>query len=330
MAKRGWLLAVLGVVVALLVFRRSRPQASESLQQWTAVAAVAAPPRATAWDPVADHPDLSRALEGSDPDGLRESMRDAGIEGLWVPVDVDVPFAVEPKLLARFSSGEPVRGFRGERLTPDGLLYVVDDTRWPVAVTDRVLARVARRILEGSEAPPLDAFPDSLTEPQAVEVLVLLRGAFGPRLWRSARSQSIADGVVTAALAARERWEERMETMGGPLDERLDQLDVEVAFLFDDGTFDSSSRSLIDALVRPRHGVAYEQPSRWRYLLPRATHAAATPTDAYRRLFAENGLPEDSFDRSDLRLYRVRMQTVAVDQGSAGSRPTGAPSPAVD
>ena len=211
-------------------------------------------------------------------------------------------------------------------LTSDGLLYVIDETKWPVALSDRVLARVARGILEGSAPPPLDAFPEELTKPQAVEVLVVLTGGRGPRLWRSARAQSIPDALITASLAARERWEERMEMMGGPLGERLDQLDVEVAFLFDDGTFASGSVSLIDALVKPQHGVAYEQPARWRYLLPRATRAAGTPTDAYRRLFRENDLPEDSFERRDLRLYRLLMRTVSIDQGSAGSRRAGGPS----
>ena len=152
-----------------------------------------------------------------------------------------------------------------------------------------------------------------------LEVLVVLVSGRGPRLWRSAKAPSIADGLVTASVAARKRWEERMETMGGPLAERLDQLDVHVALLFDDGTFDRGATSLIDALVKPRHGVAYEQPSRWRYLLPLATQNAATPSDAYRRLFRDNGLPEESFERRDLRLYRMRMQTVSVDQGSAGS-----------
>ena len=66
--------------------------------------------------------------------------------------------------------------------------------------------------------------------------------------------------------------------------------------------------------------VAYEQPARWRFLLPRRTREADSPTDAYRRLFHENGLPEDSFERKDLRLYRLRMQTVSIDQGLAGSK----------
>lgn len=326
MAKRAWLLAIVGALGALGVWHQSRPKPPAALLQWTNVAARADAPRGTGWAAVEDHPAVAEALRGRDPERLRGAMRDAHLDGIWFPVEVDAPSVLEARLEARFSAGQAVRGFRGELLTTEGLLYVADDTRWPVALSDQVLARVARGILEGSAPPPPDAFPEAFLEPQSVEILVLLRGAFGPRLWRSARSQSIADGVVTAALAARERWEERMESMGGPLGERLDQLDVEVAFLFDDGTFDSSVISLIDALVKPRHGVAYEQPARWRYQLPRATHAAPTPTEAFRRLFAENGLPEDSFDREDIRLYRIRMQTVSIDQGSAGSRRAGAPS----
>jgi hypothetical protein len=309
MAKRSWLLAILGVTGALLLWRQSRPEASPALLQWTQVVAVVAPPAGLDWDRVDAHPEVKDAADGSDPVRLREALKAAGLQGLWVGVSVQ-----------RFAAGSVVRGFRGAALTAQGLLYVVDETKWPVVISDRVLARVARRVLEGSAPPPIDAFPEALTEDQAVEVLILLSSGTGPRLWRSARAQSIAEGLITASLAARERWEERAETMGGPLDERLDQLDVEVAFLFDDGTFDPGATSLIDALVRPQHGVAYEQPSRWRYLLPRATHRADSPTDAYEQLFRDNGLPEDSFGRKDLRLYRIRMQTVSIDQGSTGSR----------
>jgi hypothetical protein len=318
MAKRGWLLVILGVVGAALVWRQSRPEASASLQQWADVVALVSPPQGVDWDPIDAHPSVRDAVDGVDPERLREALQAAGLQGLWVGVSVDRPAGAELPLAERFASGGVIRGFRGAALTTDGLLYVLDDTGWPVAISDRVLARVARRILEGSTPPPIDAFPVELIEDQGVEVLVVLRGGRGPRLWRSARSQSIADGLITASLAARERWEERTETMGGPLGERLDQLDVEVALLFDDGTIDPAAVSLIDALVKPQHGVAYEQPTRWRYLLPRATRAAKSPSDAYRRLFRDNGLSEDSFTRGDLRLYRVRMQTLSIDQGSTG------------
>ncbi|MDH4281165.1 MAG: hypothetical protein OEV36_00800 [Myxococcales bacterium] len=326
MAKRAWLLVILGVLGAFAVWRQSRPEVSAALWQWKHVVAVISPPPGLGWDPLDAHPAVAEAIRGVDPDRLREALRDAGLQGVWVGVSPEVPAGVDLPLVERFSSGDVVRGFRGEALTPEGLLYLIDETQCPVALSDRVLARVARGILQGAAPPPLDAFPEELTRPQAVEVLVLLTGGQGPRLWRSARAQSIAEGLITASLAARQRWQERMDTMGGPLGERLDQLDVEVAFLFDDGTFDPRAVSLIDALVKPQHGVGYEQPARWRYLLPRATRAAGSPTEAYRHLFRENDLPEDSFERRDLRLYRLRMQVVSGDQGSAGSKRAGVPS----
>jgi hypothetical protein len=323
MAKRAWLLVIVGVLGAWLLWRQSRPVVPASLLEWTEVVALVSPPPGLDWEELDAHPAVKEAVQGVDPDRLREALEAAGLEGLWVAVTSDRLAGADLPLADRFASGGVVRGFRGEALTTDGLLYVIDHTLWPVVLSDRVLARVARGILEGNAAPPLDAFPEALTQPQAVEVLVLLTGGRGPRLWRSARAQSIAEGLITASLAARERWEERTETMGGPLSDRLDQLDVEVAFLFDDGTFGPGATSLIDALVKSQHGVAYEQPSRWRYLLPRRTQVADTPMDAYRRLFRDNDLPEDSFDRKDLRLYRLRMQTVSIDQGSAGSRRPG-------
>jgi hypothetical protein len=330
MAKRAWLLVIVGALGAWVVWKQSRPVAPASLEQWTNVAALVSPPSGLDWDELDAHPAVKEAVAGVDPDRLREALKAAGLEGLWVAVSPERLAGAELPLADRFASGGVVRGFRGEALTTDGLLYVVDDTQWPVALSDRVLARVARGILQGSAPPPLDAFPEALTQPQGVEVLVLLSDGRGPRLWRSARAQSIAEGLITASLAARERWEERTETMGGPLGDRLDQFDVEVAFLFDDGTFGPEAASLIDALVKSQHGVAYEQPARWRYLLPQRTRAADTPTDAYRRLFRDNDLPEDSFERKDLRLYRLRMQTVSIDQGLAGSRRVRVPSDSDD
>jgi hypothetical protein len=330
MAKRGWFWVILGALVAVLVWRESRPEPSAALLQSANVVALISPPQGTGWDRIEMHPRVSEAILGTDPDRLRETMRDAGLEGIWVAVEPESPSGPELPLAARFAAGGVVRGFRGKRFTSQGLLYVLDETSWPVVLSDRALARVARGVLEGSKPPPLDAFPEALTRPQAVEVLVLLTGGRGPRLWRSARAQSIAEALTTASLAARERWEERTETMGGPLGERLDQLDVEVALLIDDGTFDPTALSLIDTLVKPQHGVAYEQPARWRYLLPRATKDAGTPTEAFRRLFRDNGLPDESFERADLRLYRFRMQTISIDQGSTGSRRTPAPSGSKD
>jgi hypothetical protein len=296
-----------------------QPAPPEALASWTDVAAVASPPRGVPWRPLDAYPAVAKALRGTDPEALRDALGNAGLDGLWVAMMPRAPSEPSLPLRERFASAEVVRGFRGEYLTSEGLLYVLDDTTWPDTLTGEILGRVARVILEGSEPPPRDAFPEALRRRQPVEVLVLLRGKEGPRLWRSARAESIADGLNTAALAARKRWDERSETMGGPLVARLDALDVEVALLFDDGTLAPDAVSLIDALVKPVHGVAYEQPTRWRYLLPAATHSEPTPTDAFRVLFLANGLAAESFDRADLRLYRIRLKTLSVDHGSAAS-----------
>lgn len=290
--------------------------------------AVAPIPGGLEWTPIDAVPGVAAALDGTDPATLQVALDESDLEAIWVPVSLDRPWGRREPLAQRFSAGGIVPGFRGVYLTPNGLLYAIDRTTWPRAITSAALARAARQILEGGDPPPIDAYPDALRRSQAVEVLVLLRSDEGPRLWRSARAQSIAEGLNTAALAARTRWDERRETMGGPLGERLDDMDVEVALLFDDGTIDPAANSLIDALYKPAHGVGYQQPTRWRYLLPAATHDGRSPTDAYRELFVDNGLPAESFNREDLRLYRSRMHTVSRDpgQGSAGSRRAGEPS----
>ena len=328
MARWVWLSVVLGAVVvvgALFVWKPAERTTPALLLQQTGVVALAPPPPGVDWPLAEDHPAVREAASGTDPDRLRSALLDAGLSGLWVEVTPYAAWDPELPLEQRFAAGGVIRGFRGRVLTAKGLLYVVDETQWPVVLADEVLARAARKILEGSTPPAVDDFPQALRQPQAVEVVVLLDSEQGPRLWRSAKADSIAEGLITAAAAARERWEERSDTMGGPLEERLDELDVEVALLLDDGTFDPSAISLIDTLVKPVHGVGYEQPSRWRYLLPRATVGAGSPTKAFEFLFTENGLPADSFKRADLRLYRLLMRTLSVDQGLADSRRTLVP-----
>ena len=324
MAKRTWVWPVLVLAVAMAIaFLTDRQAPPTTLSQRTGVVALISAPAGVDWEDAADYPSVRDALSGTDPAALLEALRDNEFRGMWVGLAPNAPWGPELPLQERFSAGGVVRGFRGEYLTPDGLLYLIDDTQWPEPLANQVLGRVARQVLEGGEPPPIDAYPRELQRLQSVEVLVLLRGPDGPRLWRSARAESIPEGLNTAALAARTRWEERSETMGGPLGDRLDQLDVEVALLFDDGTLDVQTPTLIDALVKPLHGVAYEQPTRWRYTLPAATHRGRTPSEAYRELFVDNGMEEESFNRNDLRLYRMHMRTLSVDHGSAGSSRAG-------
>ena len=105
MAKRAWLLVIVGVLGALLVWRRSRPDVSPALLQWTNVVALASPPSGLDWDRLDAHPAVQEAVRGVDPDRLREALGDAGLEGLWVAVSPEAPSGAELPLVDRFASG---------------------------------------------------------------------------------------------------------------------------------------------------------------------------------------------------------------------------------
>jgi hypothetical protein len=169
-------------------------------------------------------------------------------------------------------------------------------------------------MLGGAKAPKLQSFPEALRRVQPVEVMVLLRERGKARLWRSARGSSLARALLTATEVARDRWHEREQAMGGPLAPLLPKLDVEVALLIDDGTVASRDAAFVDRVFFPVHGVGYERKGSWRYMLPEATADAGRgrASHAYRKLFVDDGLPEDSLARRELRLYRLRVQTLAL------------------
>lgn len=316
----GWIGCFVLVAALIALIASLRPDAAEPespFRRWSRVAAVAKAPKGLDWTEAVRVQGLSAALEGSDPDALGRVLRGAELQGLWVPLVPDESLSPDSSLRAQLCAGRSPSGLRGVLLSSQGLLYVLDATRWPASLSQRVLGRVARGILQGNPPPSVDRFPEALSRAQPVEVMVLLRDRRGIRLWRSARGGSIAEALVTAAAAARERWTERTAAMGGPLEDQLDALDVEVSLLVDDGTFAEPGETLIDALILPSHGVAYDQTSRWRYELPSATQRAGRPSDAFVALFEQNDLPADSFARKDLRLYRLRVESLSVDQGSA-------------
>lgn len=329
----GWFVLAVALIAAFASLRPQGPEPESPFRRWKRVAAVAKAPKGLDWPDAASVQGLTGALDGSDPDALGRALREAGLQGLWVPLVPDESLSPDSSLRAQLCAGRSPPGLRGALLSSQGLLYVLDPTQWPVSLSQQVLGRVARGILEGNPPPSVDRFPAALSRTQPVEVMVLLRDRQSIRLWRSARGGSIAEALVTAAAAARERWTERTAAMGGPLEDRLEGLDVEVSLLIDDGTFLEPSETLIDELVLPTHGVAYDQTSRWRYELPSATQRAGRPSDAFASLFAHNDLPADSFTRADLRLYRLRVEPLAVDQGSAAgsgsSRPGAASGSAV-
>jgi hypothetical protein len=184
------------------------------------------------------------------------------------------------------------------------------------------LARAARQILGGAPKPPIGYFPASLREVRSVEVMVLLRDRGNARLWRSARAGSIASALVMAAEAARERWSERADALGGALQKTLPRLDVEVSILIEDGTYLDRRPVFLASALHEDHGVGFEQGGKWRYLLPGRVRALGEGArdKAFPALFEENSLPPGAFDRADVRLYRLRVHPLATSPASKAAR----------
>jgi hypothetical protein len=258
-------------------------------------------------------PDLVRALSGHDENALVQAIEKAHVAALLVDAaDATGDASALQQRLAHFAH---VRGLRGLYVSRAAVLYAPDLTRELSALDRAALATVARGLVAGARPPRVSSFPEPLRRLRPVEVMVLLRHDDNPRLWRSSRGSSIASALITAATVARERWQERAQAMGGPLDRALHDLYVDVCLLDDDGTLGERDPAFVDRVFVPGvHGVAYERKGAWRYLLPEATRdeGGGRASRAYRKLFADDGLPEDSFQRHELRLYRLVVQTLAT------------------
>jgi hypothetical protein len=260
--------------------------------------------------PVQSIPELTAPLRADDAGALTTAMVKNDVQGLLV--DVQSPPAGSA-LAARLGRFARVSGLQGAYFNRRAALYVLDPLRiWSPALRAG-LAEVARRLVGGVPPPRISSFPDAVRRLDPVEVMVLLRSGGEPRLWRSARGSSFARALLTAAAVARQRWVERSQALGGPIDQLLPGLELELAVLQDDGEIGTRNQGFVDRVILPEHGVGYERKGGWHYLLPDATHEhGRTPSRAYQHLFADAGLPTDSLDNPELRLYRLAVQTIGV------------------
>jgi hypothetical protein len=271
--------------------------------------------------PAGHHPAIEAALRQSDEDVLVQALVEGRVAGLLV--DPRGGPRGGGSVGARLARLEHVKGLAGIYLTPGAALYLRREPLEVSAEHGAVLARAARQILSGAHLPNVRAFPEPLRRSRSVEVLVMLRQHEYPKLWRSARGGSIARALLTACSVARDRWHEREAALGGPLDERLPSLSVEIYFLEEDGTLGDRSPALLERAFTPLHGVALQDGTAWHYLLPVATEerGQGSAVRAYRELFADAGLAQDSLERTDLRFYRLVARL-------AGTSPPSPPSPA--
>jgi hypothetical protein len=267
---------------------------------------------------------LARALAAGDANALVQALAQAHLDALLIQPDLSSRAGAS--LESRLAHYQHVDGLRGLYLSYTAALFAPDVTSELLPEQRDALAVVARAIVGGARPPRVSSFPEPLRRLRPVEVMVLLREHERARLWRSARGSSIASALVTAASVARQRWQEREQAMGAPLEKALPRLNVDVALLEDDGTIGERAPAFIDRVFfLGVHGVGYERKGAWRYLLPEATQEESKghPSQAYRKLFSEDGLPQDSFDRHELRLYRLVLQTIATSPAPPASPDDG-------
>jgi hypothetical protein len=267
-----------------------------------------------------DEPGLEAALRSDDAVSLTAAMVQSDVQGLLVGVQ-SAPAAPARDLGARLTRFARVAGLQGAYFNRSAALYVLDPLRVWSPDLRAGLAEVARRLVGGVPPPRLSSFPEAVRRLDPVEVMVLLRNGSEPRLWRSARGSSFARALLTAAAVARQRWVERAQALGGPIDQILPGLELELALLQDDGEIGTRNQGFVDRVVLPEHGVGYERKGGWHYLLPDATHEhGRTPSRAYEHLFGDAGLPADSLDNAELRLYRLAVQTIGVSPARSPQR----------
>lgn len=251
---------------------------------------------------------VHKALKKADESQLNQALRRDRVSGLLVGPLRYSAVRVQDPLSLKLLNYAALDDFRAEFLSERAALYLPYRRPAITPVMGKALAHLARKLLSGSRPPALQSLPTELTQPDDVEVMVLIRNQLEPQLWRSARSSSVARALLTACQVAKDRWAERAQAMGGPLPSLLESLSVEVWLLTKDGTLTDRTDVFVNHVFKPEHGVAYEHKAAWRYMLPEFVRKVGrgSAVEAYMQLFRTGGEPEASLQRRDIRLYRLR------------------------
>lgn len=262
---------------------------------------------------------LDAALSGQDEAALTDVLQEAGVGAVLVDGRSGGSLEEGASLAERLRAYGTMESLRGVYLSPVAALYVRRRGLVLEEPLGDVLARAARQIVGGAPTPRLRAFPEPLRRSRNVEVMVMLERDGRARLWRSARGSSIARALVTAGSVARQRWTEREQAMGGPIDDPvrgLPSLTVRVYLLEEDGTLGDRTPAFVERVFTDAHGVAFEDRGSWHYLLPEATaeRGEGSAVQAYRELFDDAGLEADALGREDLRVYRLVARELGASE----------------
>lgn len=248
---------------------------------------------------------LDAALQGSDSRRVSQLLSRAGVRSLLVDTSATLR---GDNVQAHLANMELVDGFVAQTIAPAVVLYAVRDRiHLSDARLGEALATVARRVLAGETAPQVTSFPEELQRDNTAEVMVQVVDGEQARIWRSSRGSSIAEGLLIATDAVRNRWHEREQAMHESLAHALTHMRVDVQVLEEDGTFDEPAAAVIDRATTEEHGIGYALRDQWEYALPERVRADGGGAHALRALMLAHSLPEGAFARADMRVYRFSV-----------------------
>jgi hypothetical protein len=316
----GWivvivLLGAVGAGVYAAVRSPGDPRACEALARARIARLLAAPGISLSCPGVETAPlEASHVLDAEDPSALITLV--TAEKGSAVAV---VPGAGARGIGRSLGKFAHIAGLRGVVFSPRIAVYAPFRESALGEKEREALPHVARALLRGAREPSMSSFPPSLRRVERVEVMVSLLQNGQPRLWRSARGTNIARALLTAARVARDRWQERETAMGGPLRERLGELDVQVSLLSEDGTLASTGRTLVDAVTTSAHGLGFDHRSNWHYLLPADVQkrGKGSPYRALSELVREQSLLPGVLDEPNTRVYRFVVLPLGTSRAAA-------------
>lgn len=248
---------------------------------------------------------LTAAMQGNDSHRVAQLLSRAGVRSLLVDT---TSLPAGDNVQAHLAHMNVVDGFVAQTIAPAVVLYAVQERiHLSEARLGDALATVARRVLSGEAAPQLSSFPDELQRGMTAEVMVKVVEGEQARMWRSSRGSSIAEGLLIATDAVRDRWHEREQAMHESLAHALTHMRVDVHVLEEDGTFDEPAAAVIDRATTEEHGIGYALRDQWEYALPERVRADGGGAHALRALMLAHSLPETAFARADMRVYRFSV-----------------------
>lgn len=267
--------------------------------------------------PLAQHPDLARALAGRDASAALAAYRAAHLDGILVQTGAALGPA--DSALRDLASLRPSAAFSAVYLDERAAVYEPREALTIDPADARRLVTVARLVLSGAVAPTERAFPEHLRRTRPVEVALFVRDGREPILWRSTRGGSVARAFLDVTFAILDRWTGRQTEQYGRLREALGRLSLTVAVFYDKGILGSRSPDFLRRAADPRvWAVGYERLAAWEYALPPSPwKPAIEPTTALRALTRERGVPPPGHLRQELTLFRFRALQL-VEQSPSG------------